>query len=401
VLQADVASDAKGFFVRRSAAGLGNITQETITITLGSAIGGDNIGVYGVEMVNVPEGEFYIGDGNTADPITRRFTAGNTNNPLLITAAIQAAGIGVAVNYQKANFGSTGSLPATFPVGFNRFYSMKYEITTAQYVSFLNTLTYNQQLRLQENQNATPPSAPIGTPMHRRLGINIEIVVPGISNINLTPAVYGNDATNDNVFNQTNDGLGLPVSTPIKNFLAYLDWAALRPMTEFEYEKACRGPIAPVLNELPWGTTDFSVPGRTLSFTPNEALTSQVLGANNWNTATFSRVGIAATATSDRIYAGATYYGILDMGFSAHERCVGGWGYNYATFTTVNGDGLIDQEGFANVPTWPAPIESYYSKRGGSMRDLQGMNISNREFAAHWDTNVDARAYGGRGVRSF
>ena len=74
-LQLDLASDNAGVFIRRSAAGIGNITQATVTLTLASAINGDNIGVYGMEMVNVPEGEFYIGDGESnAGPWQIRFT---------------------------------------------------------------------------------------------------------------------------------------------------------------------------------------------------------------------------------------------------------------------------------------------------------------------------------------
>src|SRR6185312_350856 len=34
-------------------------------------------------------------------------------------------------------------------------------------------------------------------------------------------------------------------------------WAALRPMTELEYEKACRGPLPPVAGEYAWGTTSL------------------------------------------------------------------------------------------------------------------------------------------------
>ena len=34
----------------------------------------------------------------------------------------------------------------------------------------------------------------------------------------------------------------------------YADWAGLRPMTELEFEKACRGPLKPVPDEYAWGT---------------------------------------------------------------------------------------------------------------------------------------------------
>ena len=149
-LQVDAVSDNKGVFIRRNAAGLGNINQATVTLTLASAIGSDNIGVYGVEMVNIPQGQFYIGDGRSD---LRAFTDGNTDNPKLIDATVQTNGLGAASNYQKQGLGSWTDLPSTFPLGYNRFYCMKYEISASQYVAFLNTLTYKQQLRMQDRKS--------------------------------------------------------------------------------------------------------------------------------------------------------------------------------------------------------------------------------------------------------
>ena len=47
-LQVDLASDNKGVFIRRSSAGIVNITQVTVSLTLSAAINCDNIGVYGI-----------------------------------------------------------------------------------------------------------------------------------------------------------------------------------------------------------------------------------------------------------------------------------------------------------------------------------------------------------------
>ena len=400
-LRVDLAADQAGVFVRRSAAGMGNITEATVTLTLGTTINKDNIGVYGVEMVNVPEGQFYVGDGRSD---RNGFTNGASDNPLLITSAIQSAGLGASSVYQKNSLGSSVALPSTFPLGYNSYYCMKYEITAAQYVSFLNTLTYNQQLRLQDDPNATPPSSAVGTAMNARKLYRIEIKTPGTTTTSLTPAVYGNDATDDNVFDQENDGLGLPVSIAVKEFLAFLDWAALRPMTEFEYEKACRGTLTPVLNEYAWGTTDirqFNNYARINGLTSTEVLSGSGLGMANFAYGNFYRAGIAATATSDRSNAGATFYGILDMTGSACERCVGGWSYDYSTFTTTNGDGIITSEAFADVVGWPfVNVESYYPKRGGSTNISDGLTVSGRELANYGDANKD-NALGGRGVRTF
>jgi len=408
-LKVDLPSDNKGVYIRRSSAGIGNISQATVTLTLASSIGSDNIGVYGMEMVAVPQGEFYIGDGNDPQATGRHnFTNGNSNNPLKITAAIQNAGIGAATNYQKENVGSTVALPSTFPLGYNNFYSMKYEITTAQYVAFLNTLTYNQQLRLQDDPNSTPPTGVIGTQMNQRFGYSIEIKTPGISTTSLTPAVYGTDGNNNNVFDEVDDAQTYAVSLSVKEYLAFLDWSALRPMTEFEYEKACRGTLNPVLNEYAWGTTDVNVPdvywAKQNRGTKEEVLNTAPLGLSNIQTNWVWRVGIAATSSSDRVHAGATYYGILDMTGNMYERCVGGL-YDYSNFTTTNGDGNITSEAFANVVGWPmasdlGTTESYYIKRGASTNRWESAQLSNRQLYNWGDTNKNI-ALGGRGVRSF
>jgi len=410
-LQVDLPSDNRGVFIRRSSDGIGNISQATVTLTLSSAVGSDNIGVYGMEMVAVPQGDFYVGDGNNPSSTGRHnFTDGSSNNPLLINSAKQAAGLGVATNYQKDGYASTGALPSTFPLGYNNFYCMKYEVTTSQYVAFYNTLTYNQQLRLQEDPNSTPPTSPAGTLMNGRLGYRVEIKTPGVSTTSLTPAVYANDGTDNNTFDQNDDALNLPVSMKIKENMAFLDWAALRPMTEFEYEKACRGPVTPVLNEYAWGTTDiYSLNwyyDRDNKLTKEEVLNRFPLGATNIGSNMFFRVGVAATGNSDRVHAGATYYGILDMTGNAYERCIGNRNYDYSAFTTLNGDGNIDANGFANVTGWPlnttdlGAYEAYYIRRGASANRGEGSHVSNRQLLDWSDGNRDI-ALGGRGVRSF
>lgn len=412
-LQVDLSSDNKGVFIRRNAAGKGNITEVTVTLTLGSAIGTDNIGLFGVEMVNVPEGEFYIGDGNpTAGRWGIDFTDGNTYNPKLITSAIQTAGIGASSVYSRANSGSSVALPGTFPLGYNSFYCMKYEITTAQYVSFLNTLTYNQQLRLMRDPNITPPESPARTLINNTVnGYRIEIKTPGEALTIMKPAVFGNNANDNTVFDEEDDGLGLAVGLGTKQFLSFLDWAALRPMTEFEFEKACRGPIYPVVDEYAWGTTDYrgfnnySISNR---FASTETLSGSGLGMGNVATNFNYRVGIAATATSNRVNAGASYYGILDMTGGMGERVIGFNGQNYSTFTSTNhGDGNLNNDAFSNVIGWS---ENIIGSRGFSWYNSGllegGFSISGRGWNHHGqpnggnDNGDNWASFGGRGVRS-
>jgi formylglycine-generating enzyme required for sulfatase activity len=394
-LQIDLASDNKGVFIRRSAAGIGNITQVTVTLTLASVINTDNIGVYGIEMVNVPEGQFYIGDGVNSG---NRFTDGNTTNAKLITQAIDNAGIGANTVYNKDGLGSTVALPNTFPIGYKRFYCMKYEITCAQYVGFLNTLTYEQQLHRQQdfNWNTNPPTSSSGTSYMENWGYKIVIKTPGVSTTTLTPAVYACDANANGTFDEDCDGLGFPVSLRTAHWLAYLDWAALRPMTEFEYEKACRGPLQPVRDEYSWGSTDISNYYNELNWKcGNEIPQAFQLGQCNCWTGRIHRAGMEATANTDRVHAGATYYGILNMTGSMIERCVGGWSYDYSTFTTANGDGNLTSFGNTDMTTWNS---MQYWNRGASVQRSECARVSER-----WWGNDDNYGNGGsgRGVRSY
>jgi formylglycine-generating enzyme required for sulfatase activity len=407
-LQVDLANDRAGVFIRRSAAGLGNITQATVTLILDSSINTDNIGVYGMEMVNVPEGQFYIGDGSRTD--FRSFTNGATTSPKLIDAAVQSAGLGEASNYQSQNLGSSAALPSTFPTGYNRFYCMKYEITAGQYVAFLNTLSYEQQLRMQKDNdpNATPPSSAAGTVFHcwpcGNNSPNIVIATPGENTTQISPAVYGNDLNNNNIYNETDDGLGIPVVLNMKNFFAFLDWAAIRPMTEFEYEKVCRGPLNPVQLEFSWGSTDyynnFNVNNYGL---PTAINLNSGLGMTSLGTNRIFRAGIAATATSNRMSAGSSYYGVLDMTGNVWESCIGGWGVDYSDFTTTNGDGNLSENGqsstngSANVAGW-ASNKIIIKGGGANWVGTEWASISARNWVQHDNYSM---YQSGRGVRSY
>jgi formylglycine-generating enzyme required for sulfatase activity len=179
-------------------------------------------------------------------------------------------------------------------------------------------------------------------------------------------------------------------------------------MTEFEFEKACRGPVYPVVNESSWGSTDylafnnFTVNNR---LTSSETLSGTGLGMANIQTNMNYRVGISATATSNRVKAGATYYGILDMTGGMLECVVGFHNTDYSTFSTTNGDGNITSLGFSDVVGWNEVI---IGARGASWRREQNSRpISARGWNQHWQPTRDTynepdwADFGGRGVRSF
>jgi hypothetical protein len=154
VLTVDAVSDGMGVFVRRQYNGLGNIATHTITLLLNSSLttspvitptSGDNFKVFGIEMVYIPQGQFYLGDGRVTN--TNNFSNGNNSaTPLLITAAMQQNGLGASTVYtSNPSYGCPNYLPATFPIGYNGFWCMKYETSLVSYVDFLNSISYNEQ----------------------------------------------------------------------------------------------------------------------------------------------------------------------------------------------------------------------------------------------------------------
>jgi formylglycine-generating enzyme required for sulfatase activity len=331
----------------------------------------------------------------------------------LIDATVQSAGLTAAQYLSNAGWGSSAALPSTFPMGYNAFYVMKYEISQEAYAMFLNTLTYDQQLtRFANAPNSAPGTfvlAGLPNPQNCRNGIRIK-TAGQVSNI---PAVVGCDLNLNGTFDEADDGQNIAcnwLSWP--DLMAFLDWAALRPMTEFEYEKVCRGTATPVINEYAWGTTTILAansgaivyPGAVneVSITSGSGLCAYGVGATN-NRGPL-RCGFAATSTSNRPVAGSTFYGVMEMSGNVVEQCLGGYSYNYSAFTNANGDGSISATGIADTPNWPlngGGNGGGGTSKGGNWYDAAGTCItSNRDWMTwNGNQNKDNRV-GGRGIRT-
>jgi formylglycine-generating enzyme required for sulfatase activity len=414
-------ADNLGVFIARSAVGgaPGNNAVQTVSLTMSFADAGYNYQVFGIEMVNVPAGNFYIGDG-TRGSSNYGFSDGLTCgagpwNPLLITNAIQTAGLGLAANYQCNSWGSSNPLPAAFPLGYNRFYCMKYEISQEQYMAFLNTLTYDQQTaRTATSPNAAAATLAIAAAANPcRNGIKIQN--PGT--INNIPAVYGCDLNANGIYNETGagttDGQNIAcnwLSWP--DVIAYMDWAALRPLTEFEFEKVCRGPAVPTASENAWSTTNL-LQAISTALT-NASQTSEVsssagsgLCAYGANVLTDGplRVGFAATGLTTRLQAGSGYYGAMDLSGNVDEQCVGGYNFNFSAFTNANGDGSLSALGLANTAGWPSQGGGQFGgvSRGSDWFTANApyLNVSDRQqMVLNYNQSRDYRC-GGRGGRSW
>ena len=391
-LQVDTVADGKGVFIRRSSLGGGNIAATTITLRMtGLGAGPYNFKVFGIEMVNVPQGNFEIGDGTSAA----------TFNSINVTAASQSGGI------TSAAIGGGGpTIPSTFPMGYNSFYTMKYEISQLQYVEFLNSLTFSQQ----QSRVVLDPTSAAGTyVIYGSYAYRCGIVIETPGNNAAIPAVFGCDATNG-VINNVNDGQSGAMSyLSWADLAAYLDWAALRPMTELEFEKICRGTMPRVAGEYPWGDTNINAYNSTTVLNPlqptevaNTVLNGRCAYALGSASPIYGslKVGVFATASSGRSSAGASYYGAMEMGGNLAERTISVANASGVAFNGTLGDGTLTPIGNANQATWPSVTTATgVGQRGGEyISPAIYVRTSDRTFAGTTNA-VREITYGGRGVR--
>ncbi len=344
------------------------------------------IQLFGIEMVFVPGGQsFYVGGGTGANA----FQSTSINS-----STASAIGSGYPSGIANNN--------AAFPNGYNSFYCMKYEISQRQYAEFLNTLSYTQQV----TRTAVLPNSVSGTGALSKTNANrngIDIKTPGVANTK--PAEYACNLDGDKIYDEVNDGQWIAC-----NFLswadltAYFDWSGLRPMTELEFEKACRGSGTPGANEYAWGTESLL---QILSL-KNPGTADETYGNGGANVSSNHyvvagvagpvRVGAFAAGSKSRAQSGATIFGIMEMSGNLWERVVSA-GAN-PVFTGTHGNGQLAINGNADAALWPGVDGKLSGFRGGSWFFYNtGLRISDR-FSAQYEFSGRDVDNGGRGVRS-
>jgi hypothetical protein len=385
LLQVITTADQKGVFINRSASGVGNISTTSITLEL-SGIQGQfpDFKVFGTEMVFVPQGPFYVGDGSE-EPFKFR----NGANPSLPFQVLNSGNINAGNGADEINpWYAVDNIPAAFPNGFDAFYCMKYKISQSQYAEFLNTLNFTQK---QQRTRATLPFS--GFVFHGLAYRN------GIWNNG--DNTFGCNLNNNATMNQSSDGLGLSMNylTPF-DLLAFLDWAALRPMTEMEYEKACRGPIYPVSEEMASGVPVGAAKEVDVLNIVNSGLVTETVnvvgseGVVNTDTLPF-RVGFAASSTTNRAQSVASYYGIQDLSNNPYDMVIfisGNLIVN--SYLGSHGDGILENSGDHNQADWPNVFREFMSKTF-----LEVSNRGNSGFEPFGNTAY--RPDGGRGIRGI
>lgn len=404
-----------GVFIYRNATGTGNLSLPGTQLrwnyaTLGLSYADiTQVQVFAIEMVYVPQGAFAAGSGGTefgAFTLTTINTSMATEPPT-VSGSLGGNGGGYPTGDTNA------PISATWPNGFSAFYCMKYEISQQQYVDFLNTLTYNQQ----ESRTLGFPSEAAGNgalDVFNEFRNGIDIHIPGVDPT--LPAVYACNLNGNSVYGEATDGKEVACNyLGWYDLAAYLDWSGLRPMSELEFEKACRGTVPPVANEFPWGTTGVSITTYTYSSAgaANEGIATNysttlgnaVYDFTNGTPSGPKRVGLFAAngANNGRVSAGASYYGIMELGGNVYERVVVLSNQDGRIFTGRHGDGTLLIDGNPDVSNWPGqvlPDANGAGFRGGAWSSLTNeLRVSFRSAQAGINV-ARTNNRGGRGVRS-
>jgi formylglycine-generating enzyme required for sulfatase activity len=340
-------ADGKGVFIYRSSTGTGNINLSGVRLrwNYGTDAVRDTdkiaIRVFATEMVYVPTGSFTVGDGNgsTAGSDYSFRASSSNNNPVAITSDS-------AFSYYEPSGNTT--ISANFPKGYNAFYVMKYEISQKQYIDFLNTLTITQR-----NARWLRSGNPGTVDSNRRNYMTWDLSNKDVYLLR--------DLGGDRACNYMN----------WRDAMAFADWAALRPMTEFEFEKAARGNLTPVRYEYAWGSTTANVPGlgsmqydgsdseRCITAAVNTNINNVSIGSISTGSSGPLRVGSLANDTSNRVKAGAGFYGNMELTGNLFEQVIRCGNPNSSSngylsgYTGNHGDGIITTAGEANVTNWP------------------------------------------------
>lgn len=335
------------------------------------------VSVFAIEMVYIPRGPFEIGDGNGNTESDNAFHYKSTNQNVTIdqnltsdikcdlggpnATTLTSSGIGIDGDGGLDDNNDNTIENPKFPTGYKAFYVMKYELSMGQYTEFLKKLTSTQQNNRFDQNN------------FGNFGYTISNV--GSNYSTTTP-------------NRACNYLNWP------DMAAYADWAGLRPMTELEYEKACRGGVSAVLHENPWGNTnvftssDYSISNAGSANSNISNMGTQtgnaVFHPNQPSSLRPLRCGIfAASATNNtRQETGATIYGVMEMGGNLFETAIN-LGKAAADDFKNHGDGKLTNNGYADLSSWPGYSNGKVDEVGPTGIIYKGGGITNSENKLH------------------
>jgi formylglycine-generating enzyme required for sulfatase activity len=341
--------------------------------------GKNDVRWFGIEMAYVPKADsVYIGDGSSNNSFGQK-----DGKPILLKSSSTLFSLG----------DSLGEVSKPEP-----FYLMKYEISQRQYVDFLNTLTaFQQQKRIDNTVYSNAGVSSFANAAQNRNGIELEVPF-----VNYEPAVF----ITEKPYVACN---GLNAA----DILAYLCWAGLRPMTEIEFEYAARGSAKSQAKEGAWGNSNCEdvnalLDSNMISERYINHSEDSTTGKANYGlpVGTYylqgpGRSGALFTSNSNRINAGAGYFGHADLSGNVWELCIS---VPYVNMSIGLGTGNIEDLENGTL-VWPNTENGYIYRGGGwnsivlnrlsySFRDIA---ISDRFYAGS-DVNIRRNTTGGRGA---
>ncbi len=262
-------------------------------------------------------------------------------------------------------------LPTYYPSGFHGFYAMKYELSQEQYVNFLNMLPRSAQYErtmgglldgLEEGEYIFGDRR--DAPSFRN-GIILKQKYPNTG----LPYVFAHDLTGTDLDNSGTDGQTVACNylSP-SDMLAYAEWSGLRPLSELEYEKMCRGafPEVPKGGSFAWEWSEVEPLTDVVRLgEPEEALlpgstaNANLDGGSNTVGAPV-RVGLF-TRPGERKQAGLSYWGVSDLTGNLSEIYCNTGVYGRQQNRAVHGGGRLDADGRHVVPgtDWPREKDAY------------------------------------------
>ena len=244
-----VSPDSLGLIMYRQSNSFGN-NKWRVELEIEECINADSVLVFGLEMVHVPTGAYELGTTKALSKRNEILTdgaGGAPYNPLFKykdSTIDNYGGIYKISSEEEIEIGPqngklfwidadipgtntfsgipTGFLNLNFPKGFKGFYQMKYELSQQEYCDFLNTLN-EEQKQFRDISKA--------------------------SEFNRPTLDYRNRIVKENGLFITNRPHRPCNFISWLDGLSYADWAGLRPMTELEFEKSCRGSEKAVYRE--------------------------------------------------------------------------------------------------------------------------------------------------------
>jgi len=274
----------------------------------------ERFSVWAVGMVFVPGGAFELGDDDAQALRFGAFHRGGDGGVFRVEDEAEIA-VGEAdgqlwyatdANQYRGDQG--GPIPSAYPKGTRAFYVMKHELSQGAYTDWLNAL----------------PAAWAKS----RAPLDLE----------------GQEVATCSI---RRDGARFVAAAPQRpcNFVtwddtcAWADWHGLRPMTEFEFEKAARGPERPVAGDFPWGSADDRALKRLVTRTRDLSFASVADERD--------------LADANRAEHGASYYWVMDLSGSLWERVVSAGHARGRAFRGTHGDGVLSDAGMATNGDWP------------------------------------------------